>query len=250
MAEGKTTAAAAAPVGMSLEQKFIELRKALPKIQKERHSDQVSYKFAKIDDVWRELTPKMNELGVNFCVTKEENATCNTLVANTRNGDRLMFVYNADLTVLWTNADDPDEMELAFIHAIGWNDDPAKAKGCAHTYALKYYLFEKFNVDMSDDDPDGVDNSATGRVGKAGQGYKGDPAPQGTGGDYVYTWGKHKGMTVAQMEAQDSTYNDWLLERCNKTEPPLREAIVAYRAKMAAEHGEEPYPDDWPPPQE
>ncbi len=243
MADNKTPAEAAIT---SLELKFIELRKTLPKINKERHSDAVSYKFAKIDDVWRAITPAMNELRVNFCVSKEENATCNTVTTKTRNGEKLMFIYNADLTLLWTNADDPDDMELAYVHAIGWNDDPAKAKGAAHTYALKYYLFEKFNVDLGDD-PDAVDMSATGRTGNSNQGYRGGSAPQGTGGDYVYTWGKHQGMTVAQMEQQDATYNDWLLNKSNKTEPPLREAIVAYRNLMAMERGEERYPDGWPP---
>ncbi len=242
MAEAKGAAA-----GMSLAQKLVELRKALPKISKEHHSDQVSYAFAKIDDVWSAITPKMNELGVLFSVSKEENATCNTMMVSTRNGERLMFIYNADLTVIWTNADDPDDVEIAFVHAIGWNDDPAKAKGCAHTYALKYYLFELYSVDMSADDPDGLDNSATGRTDKGGTGYKGkQTVPQGKGGGYVYTWGKHKGMTVAKMEAEDSTYNDWLL-KADKTEPELRAAIKEYRAELAKNQGEEPYPPDWPP---
>lgn len=51
---------------MSLQEKFIELRRQIPRIEKGQHSEEVPYKFAKIDDVWRAITPTMNELGVNF----------------------------------------------------------------------------------------------------------------------------------------------------------------------------------------
>jgi hypothetical protein len=56
----------------------------------------------------------------------------------------------------------------ATVHAVGWNDDPAKAKGAAHTYALKYYLFEKFTVDQGEDDPDNSDFGAQGKGSGAG----------------------------------------------------------------------------------
>lgn len=47
-----------------------------------------------------------------------------------------------------------DDTDEAQTHAIAWNDDPAKAKGSAWTYAIKYYLFEKFSIDMGETDPD------------------------------------------------------------------------------------------------
>lgn len=59
---------------MSLQEKFIELRRQIPRIEKGQHSEEVPYKFAKIDDVWRAITPTMNELGVNFDIIQEENA--------------------------------------------------------------------------------------------------------------------------------------------------------------------------------
>ena len=61
-----------------------------------------------------------------------------------------------------------DETIEATVHAVGWNDDPAKAKGAAHTYALKYYLFEKFTVDQGEDDPDNSDFGAQGKGSGAG----------------------------------------------------------------------------------
>ena len=74
----------------------------------------------------------------------------------------------ADLTIRWLNLDNDDETIEATVHAVGWNDDPAKAKGAAHTYALKYYLFEKFTVDQGEDDPDNSDFGAQGKGSGAG----------------------------------------------------------------------------------
>lgn len=144
---------------MSLQEKFIELRRQIPRIEKGQHSEEVPYKFAKIDDVWRAITPTMNELGVNFDVIQEENAQIKTI--NMQHGGA-MFLYESDLTIRWTNADNEDDTDEAQTHAIAWNDDPAKAKGSAWTYAIKYYLFEKFSIEMGDTDPD----------------MKGKPSPQ------------------------------------------------------------------------
>lgn len=60
---------------------------------------------------------------------------------NTQHGG-LMFLYESDLTMRWTNADNEDDTDEAQTHAIAWNDDPAKAKGSAWTYAIKYYLLK------------------------------------------------------------------------------------------------------------
>ena len=182
MAEPKKTeaAAAAAPpeaACLTLRQKLVEMRKACPEIVKKQHSDGVSYKYAKIYDVWEKITPIMNELGVDFDVISEQ-ATRHaengdpvywiTMQTKTRNGDKLMFLYEADLTIRWLNLDNDDETIEATVHAVGWNDDPAKAKGAAHTYALKYYLFEKFTVDQGEDDPDNSDFGAQGKGSGAG----------------------------------------------------------------------------------
>lgn len=118
MAETKKTeaAAAAAPpeaACLTLRQKLVEMRKACPEIVKKQHSDGVSYKYAKIYDVWEKITPIMNELGVDFDVISEQ-ATRHaengdpvywiTMQTKTRNGDKLMFLYEADLTIRWLDA--------------------------------------------------------------------------------------------------------------------------------------------------
>ncbi len=157
------------PAGLTLQQKFVKLREAIPAIAQKAHSDGVKYKFAKIFDVYELLTPAMNQFGVNFDIMAEyatrHDANGDDLYYHsyeqvTRNGKRTVWVYEADLVVRWINADDPKDFLEVTLHAIGTNDSgPDKAKGSALTYCLKYYFFEKFGIDQGEDDPDMKDNS-------------------------------------------------------------------------------------------
>lgn len=155
---------------MTLAQKFVELRKACPEIIKKQHSDGVKYKFAKIFDVYELLAPAMNEWGVDWEIIKEEatrhyengdDMYFSSYIQHTRNGERVVWIYEADLTLCWINVDNPDERQYVELHALGTNDSgPDKAKGSALTYALKYYLFEKFMIDQGEEDPDMKDHSS------------------------------------------------------------------------------------------
>lgn len=176
--QNKTTAGAAGATrkkaaekqsaAMSLQEKFVKLREAVPAITQRQHSDGVKYKFAKIFDVYELLTPAMNAYGVNFDIVGEkatrhtENGDAcyyHSYQQQTKNGPRIVWVYEADLTIRWTNADNPEDVLEVTLHAIGTNDGgPDKAKGSAWTYCLKYYLFEKFGIDQGDDDPDMADH--------------------------------------------------------------------------------------------
>ena len=104
MATTKETAAAKTattpPVPLTLQQKFIKLREAVPSITQKAHSDGVKYKFAKIFDVYQLLTPAMNEFGVNFDIVGEqatrhsENGDpiyYSNFTQYTRNGDRIVW---------------------------------------------------------------------------------------------------------------------------------------------------------------
>ena len=146
-------------------------REAVPAITQRQHSEGVKYKFAKIFDVYELLTPAMNQYGVNFDIVAEkatrhaENGDpvyYSHFQQNTQRGGLIVWVYEEDLTIRWTNADDPEDILEVTLHAIGTNDGgPDKAKGSAWTYCLKYYLFEKFGIDQGDDDPDLTDRGQT-----------------------------------------------------------------------------------------
>ena len=151
----------------TLQQKLVEIRKAIPALSQKAYSDGVKYKFLKVSDIYEYLTPAMNEQRVNFDIVDEkatrhaengDDVYYHSYQQSTRAGQRTVWVYEADLTLRWTNADDPADFQEAKIHAIGCNDgSPDKAKGSALTYAIKYMLFNKFSVDQGEDDPDNAD---------------------------------------------------------------------------------------------
>ena len=197
MATTKTTTEPKDTKVMNLAQKFVELRKACPEIVKKQHSDGVKYKFAKIFDVYELLAPAMNEWGVDWDIVKEEATRhhengdakyYDSYIQNTKNGPRVVWVYEADITLRWINVDNPGETLDIILHALGTNDgSPDKAKGSAWTYCLKYYLFEKFNIDQGEDDPDNSD-----------YGSDAPPAPQNGRQNAPQTQGGANGQSSQQ----------------------------------------------------
>ena len=269
MAEEKTkTSETAKP--LTLQQKFVKLREAIPSITQKKHSEGVKYKFAKIFDIYELLTPAMNEYGVNFDVVAEiatrhaengDDLYYHSYEQRTYSGSRLVWVYEADLTLQWTNADDPEDKQEVTLHAIGTNDGgPDKAKGSAWTYCLKYYLFEKFGIDQGDDDPDGADltaptpdaqkapNNASGNKGGEITPLQGKNAPKST------TETK-KGISEAQLDrmykkgADAGITQEQIVERINKkygltdpralTREQYDETCAALDALKAAANNEE-----------
>lgn len=249
MATTKETAAAKTattpPVPLTLQQKFIKLREAVPSITQKAHSDGVKYKFAKIFDVYQLLTPAMNEFGVNFDIVGEQATRHNengdpiyysNFTQHTRNGDRIVWVYEADLTIRWTNADNPDETLEVTLHAIGTNDGgPDKAKGSAWTYCLKYYLFEKFGIDQGDDDPDMSDHSSEPpqqsqkqHTGAQNGNRQGNTQPQAQNGQTGRS-GAARPLSDAQLsrlyrKGEDAGYsqqsiNEWILKKYGQQDP-------------------------------
>ena len=213
MATEATAKKTATAQPLTLQQKFIKLRKAVPAIEQKKHSDGVKYKFAKIFDVYKLLTPAMNEYGVNFEPIAEkatrhaengDDLYYHSYTQHTRNGSRTVWVYEADLTCIWTNADDPNDTLEVTLHAIGTNDGgPDKAKGSAWTYCLKYYLFEKFGIDQGEDDPDNYDHGSDAptqpqnsdyNASKGSKGYNNSPQGQNA----------KKGQTGAPKQMSDA----------------------------------------------
>ena len=167
--DAKETKPAAGAKPLNLEQKLVEIRKAIPSLPKEKRSDGVKYSFNRIDDIYRFLTPAMNEQHVNLKITGEtatrhaENGDeifYSAYTQHTSNGyDRQVWVYESDIEVTWVDADNPEDRQAVTLHAIGTNDGgPDKAKGSALTYCLKYYLFEMLGIDQGADDPDNTEH--------------------------------------------------------------------------------------------
>lgn len=143
--------------GKNLQQRLLAVREQIPALSKKNYNEEVNYDFTKIDDIYKYLTPAMNVSGVVMDVISEK-ATRHDAGGNPiyviRLGDTGFWMYEADLTIVWKNVDDPQDMETVTLHAIGTNEMPDKAKGSAWTYLLKYYFFQKFSINQGGEDPD------------------------------------------------------------------------------------------------
>lgn len=142
---------------LSLQEKMVQLRSQIPALVKQAYSEEVNYDFVKIDDIFRYLTPAMNKFKVNFDVVSE------TATKKDERGNPMYveyiplyqtWIYEADLALRWTNAENPEEKLEVTAHAIGCHQMPEKAKGSGWTYCLKYYLLNKFCINQGGDDPD------------------------------------------------------------------------------------------------
>lgn len=207
MAEGtqakKTTPAKTTVKKMTLEQKLVELRKAVPYLKKDNEKDKIPYKWVKADDVWMHLNPVMNELGVNFRTGSETNVKFSNYDQKTKYGTRLMFLYEADMELIWVNAENPEDKIIKTVHAVAWQDDPAKAKGSAMTYAVKYDLFNQFSIPMGEMDPDNFMPQAEGQIigsGKPQKAPAGKPEPEAP-----KTTGTTKGSTQGNLADKKAT---------------------------------------------
>lgn len=143
---------------LNLEQKLTKIRKKMPLLIKQFHSEEVGYDFSKLDDIYEFMTPALNKYGVNFDIVREtptmmDGSGYPVYLIQDKDG---YWRFEADLTLCWINADEPRERTETIIHAVGTHEIPDKAKGVAWTYALKCYLRNKFCVkqDSESEDPD------------------------------------------------------------------------------------------------
>lgn len=165
---------------LSLSEKMVLVRNSINKINKDKTSEKLDYKFATLNDIYREILPQLNNLGVDFRIMNEkptiksgdENVYITTFNIEKQSYKQTysvkMYIYEADLTIRWVNMENVNDFEEATIHIVAQNTDSAKAKGAALTYGLKYYLFNRFLIDLGEIDPDYHDNTVTNKIEKSG----------------------------------------------------------------------------------
>lgn len=88
----------------------------------------------------------LTENGITFDVISEDAVQHSNFWQRTQDGlSRLVWIYESDLTVRWTNAEKPSEKLDAAIHVIGSSCmGPASAKLAAWDSALATYFASKF----------------------------------------------------------------------------------------------------------
>ncbi len=129
-------------------QKLAQIQSQTGQIAKSELNKFQNYKYFTEQQALNILKPLLTEqkLTLTFSDTLSEVATEKT--------EKEWMVRYGKKAIL-TNSEDPQEQLTFHFLAIGSNTDPAKAKGCAETYAIKYFLTKFFLIPTTDElDPD------------------------------------------------------------------------------------------------
>jgi hypothetical protein len=133
---------------LNIYQKLIEVRKAVPYLQKENPGKQ--YDYVGSSQVLKAVTEKMNEL--NLIVLPE--IVDHSLQSNSTKSGTLSFMTELTLKYTIVNAENPDEKLVFPFYAQGVDLAGEKGVGKALTYGEKYFFLKLFNIATDKDDPD------------------------------------------------------------------------------------------------
>jgi hypothetical protein len=128
---------------VNIYQKLVEVRKAVPYLQKEAKGHQ--YNYVSSSQVLAAVRKKMDEVGlllIPSVVDKEVHI----------DGKNIFTELKMEFT--WVNAEKPDETIKTPWYGQGMDIAGEKGVGKALTYAEKYFLLKFFNIATDKDDPD------------------------------------------------------------------------------------------------
>ena len=139
----------------SIYKKLLEIRKAIPYIQKLKQGYQYSYVSSsdvlgavrkKMDEVGLLLFPKIKEVKREVYSVESRDGKGNTRVQNT-------YFTEIFIDFEWVCVDTGESLTVPF-YAQGIDTGGEKGVGKALTYAEKYFLLKQFNIPTDEDDPD------------------------------------------------------------------------------------------------
>jgi hypothetical protein len=142
---------------MNIYQKLIEVRKAVPYLQKAAEGQQ--YKYVSSSQVLSAIRAKMDELELLLIprVTSKE-VSSQTIEYKDKEGNvtKKTTTYFTELCMefKWVNAENPEETITCGWYGQGVDVAGEKGVGKAMTYAEKYFLLKSFNIATDKDDPD------------------------------------------------------------------------------------------------
>ncbi len=137
---------------MTLHEKLIKLREAVPYAQEDAQGYQ--YKYVSGTSLLAVLRPKMDELGVLLIPSTGEYTWTETIKENQKGEKSALFIVTLDMTMTWVNAEKPEEKIDVPFSAFGAQDDISKAFGSALTYSERYFLLKFFSIPTDKLDPD------------------------------------------------------------------------------------------------
>jgi len=132
---------------VNIYEKLIEVRKAVPYLQKEVKGHQ--YNYVSSSQVLSAVRQRMDEVGLMLIPT-----ITNTKVSAENDGKRTTYFTELWIDFTWVNAEKPDETVKSSWYGQGIDIAGERGVGKALTYAEKYYLLKTFNIATDTDDPD------------------------------------------------------------------------------------------------
>lgn len=144
---------------MNIYEKLIEVRKAVPYLQKEAKGHQ--YNYVSSSQVLSAVRQRMDEVGLMLIPT-----ITNTKVTAENDGKRTTYFTELWIDFTWVNAEKPDETVKSSWYGQGIDIAGEKGVGKALTYAEKYYLLKTFNIATDTDDPDSFQDKLEGTNGR------------------------------------------------------------------------------------
>ena len=144
---------------MNIYEKLIEVRKAVPYLQKEAKGHQ--YNYVSSSQVLSAVRRRMDEVGLMLIPT-----ITNTKVTAENDGKRTTYFTELWIDFTWVNAEKPDETVKSSWYGQGIDIAGERGVGKALTYAEKYYLLKTFNIATDKDDPDSFQDKQEGTNGR------------------------------------------------------------------------------------
>lgn len=144
---------------MNIYEKLIEVRKAVPYLQKEAKGHQ--YNYVSSSQVLSAVRRRMDEVGLMLIPT-----ITNTKVSAENDGKRTTYFTELWIDFTWVNAEKPDETVKSSWYGQGIDIAGERGVGKALTYAEKYYLLKTFNIATDTDDPDSFQDKQEGTKGR------------------------------------------------------------------------------------
>jgi hypothetical protein len=144
---------------VNIYEKLIEVRKAVPYLQKEAKGHQ--YNYVSSSQVLSAVRRRMDEVGLMLIPT-----ITNTKVTAENDGKRTTYFTELWIDFTWVNAEKPDELWKSSWYGQGIDIAGEKGVGKALTYAEKYYLLKTFNIATDKDDPDSFQDKQEGTNGR------------------------------------------------------------------------------------
>jgi len=133
---------------MNIYQKLLEVRKAVPYLQKTASGKQ--YNYTGSSQVLASVREKLDDMGL-LLITRITNSK---LTSEKNAKDTTVNMTELTLEFTWVNTENPEETIVIPFYAQGVDLAGEKGVGKALTYGEKYFILKQFNIATDQDDPD------------------------------------------------------------------------------------------------